>query len=318
MNIGKTITITSGYRTDQQQKYLWDNSTKLGLVRGVTVAAPGSSDHNRGTAVDAEINGRPIGDVLPESVFAKAGLKYLPKDRVHITYESSPEGGGSSGPDYRQMAAQAATKYGVPADLFTAQINQESGFDPNAKSAAGALGIAQFMPATAKGYGINPLNPAQALPAAAKLMASLYKKYGSWDLALAAYNAGAGTVDAYLAGKRQLPTQTTAYVSAILGAGGTTADDSAPTSDLGSSAPSTPPLAPQVNIPQTTVAPPTALAAPQPDVEMPGSQSYTLNPYQDSVSLWGQVAAGPLVSPETQQMLQNAQLASGVPSGGNP
>lgn len=118
---------------------------------------------------------------------------------------------------FRGMAAQAAARYGVPVDQFLAQINQESGFNPNATSPAGALGIAQFMPGTAKGYGIDPRNPAQALPAAAKMMSQLYAKYGSWALALAAYNAGSGTVDKYLAGKGSLPTETQNYVKSILG-----------------------------------------------------------------------------------------------------
>ncbi len=63
--------------------------------------------------------------------------------------------------------------------------------------------------------------------------------------------------------------------------------------------------------------PPTALAAPQPDVELPGSQSYTLFPHQQTVSLWQQAAQGSLVSPETQQFLQNAQVIAGGFSGGN-
>lgn len=126
--------------------------------------------------------------------------------------------GGLANSEYRKMTAAAAASYGIPESMFLAQINQESGFNPNAKSKAGALGIAQFMPGTAKGYGINPLDPKQALPAAAKMMSGLYAKYGSWELALAAYNAGEGTVDRYLAGKQALPAETTNYVKSIMGA----------------------------------------------------------------------------------------------------
>lgn len=98
-----------------------------------------------------------------------------------------------------QMAINAANKYGVPADLFLAQINHESGFNPNAKSKAGAQGIAQIMPATAKSWGVkDPFNPKEALDAAAKNMASYAKTYGGdWDKALAAYNAGVGAVAKY-------------------------------------------------------------------------------------------------------------------------
>lgn len=126
-------------------------------------------------------------------------------------------GGGLNAGLYGPIAAGAATQYGVPVDLFLKQIKQESGFNPAARSKAGALGIAQFMPATAAGYGINPMDPNQALPAAAKMMAGLYAKYHDWGLALAAYNAGSGNVDAYLAGKRALPAETTAYVQSITG-----------------------------------------------------------------------------------------------------
>ena len=83
------ITITSGFRSVAEQQYLWDNSKKLGLVRGKTVAKPGSSDHNFGAAVDATVGGRPIGNVFSSKAFAKVGLKYLPGDPVHVTYLSS-------------------------------------------------------------------------------------------------------------------------------------------------------------------------------------------------------------------------------------
>lgn len=126
-------------------------------------------------------------------------------------------GGGLNANLYGPLAASAAAKYGVPVGMFEAQIKQESGFNPNALSSAGARGIAQFMPATAAGYGINPDDPNQALPAAAKMMAGLYNKYHDWGLALAAYNAGGGTVDKYLAGKGTLPTETTNYVQSIMG-----------------------------------------------------------------------------------------------------
>ncbi len=73
----------------------------------------------------------------------------------------------------------------------------ESGFDPNAGSPAGAQGIAQFMPATAASYGLrNPYDPAEAIDAEAHLMHDLLVKFGSPELALAAYNAGPAPVEA--------------------------------------------------------------------------------------------------------------------------
>lgn len=61
-------------------------------------------------------------------------------------------------------------------------------------------------------------------------------------------------------------------------------------------------------------APPTALATPAPDVQLPGSVDYTISPHHEVASMWQQAAQGPLVSPETQQMVRNAQLSTGGPA----
>lgn len=95
---------------------------------------------------------------------------------------------------YVGLAQQDAYNAGIPANLFVRQINQESGFQPYARSWVGAIGIAQFMPGTAAGLGINPYNPVQSLSGAARLMASYYHQYGNYAMALAAYNAGPGAV----------------------------------------------------------------------------------------------------------------------------
>lgn len=101
-------------------------------------------------------------------------------------------------PKFLSAVAAASKKYGVPADLLAAQIQAESGWRPDARSPAGALGISQFMPGTAKGYGINPLDPLQSIDAQGKMMGSLLKSYkGDVAKALAAYNAGAGAVKKY-------------------------------------------------------------------------------------------------------------------------
>ena len=97
---------------------------------------------------------------------------------------------------YVAIARQDATNAGIPPDYFVRQIYAESGFDPNAASPAGAVGIAQFEPSTAAGLGINPYDPVQALSGAARLMASYAVQYnGDYAKALAAYNAGGGSVD---------------------------------------------------------------------------------------------------------------------------
>ena len=95
----------------------------------------------------------------------------------------------ASPPDYRAIAAQKAQQYGVPVDVFLRQIAQESGFNPSARSGAGAQGIAQFMPATAREYGVNTADPVSSLDGAARMDAGLIKKYGIAG-ALSAYNSG--------------------------------------------------------------------------------------------------------------------------------
>lgn len=96
---------------------------------------------------------------------------------------------------YIAIAQQDAIDAGISPDYFVRQINQESGFNPNAVSPAGAVGIAQFLPSTAAGLSINPWDPKQALYGAAHVMADYARNYGGdYAKALAAYNGGSGTV----------------------------------------------------------------------------------------------------------------------------
>lgn len=125
-------------------------------------------------------------------------------------------GTGSTANPYVTMARAAARRYGVPEDLFLQQIRQESGFNPKAHSAAGAQGIAQFMPATAAGMGVNPNDPRSSLYGAARLMASYIHKYGSQALALAAYNGGPGSVEFFQKHGYFPAAETTNYVDTIL------------------------------------------------------------------------------------------------------
>lgn len=124
---------------------------------------------------------------------------------------------------YVAIAQQDAVAVGIPPDYFVRQINTESGFNPNAVSPAGAVGIAQFLPGTAAGLGINPWDPIQALRGAAQLMASYNKTYGGdYAKALAAYNGGSGTVQSAVnncgaSWLNCLPYQTRHYIYVIMG-----------------------------------------------------------------------------------------------------
>lgn len=124
---------------------------------------------------------------------------------------------------YVAIAQQAAIANGIPPTYFVQQINAESGFNPNAVSPSGAVGIAQMIPSTAAGIGANPYDPVSALNGAARLMAGYYKQYGGdYAKALAAYNAGSGTVNyAIKAGGANwmsfLPAETRNYIFKIMG-----------------------------------------------------------------------------------------------------
>jgi hypothetical protein len=120
--------------------------------------------------------------------------------------------------DYRQLAYQTAQKYGIDPDLFVRQIQAESAFRPDAVSSAGAIGLGQLMPATAKELGVDPTDPVQNLEGAARYMKQQLDRFGDPALALAAYNAGPSRV----AKANGVPniTETQNYVAKILGGKG--------------------------------------------------------------------------------------------------
>lgn len=91
---------------------------------------------------------------------------------------------------YLRMAKKAARKHNVPEDLFARLVQQESNWNPTAKSHKGAMGLAQLMPGTAKYLGVDANDPRQNLEGGARYLAEQYREFGSWRLALAAYNAG--------------------------------------------------------------------------------------------------------------------------------
>jgi soluble lytic murein transglycosylase-like protein len=98
---------------------------------------------------------------------------------------------------YKPMAEAAARRYGVPVDLFNRLVQQESGWNPRAKSSAGAIGLAQLMPVTARKLGVDPNDPRQNLEGGARYLKQQYNRFRSWRLALAAYNAGPEAVQKY-------------------------------------------------------------------------------------------------------------------------
>lgn len=152
-----------------------------------------------------------------------AGGDTVPDSSVTPVNANVPASEAERVGEYGQEALNAATTYGVPPDLFFRMVSQESAWNPNAVSGAGARGLTQIMPDTAvsPGYGVTPLSsgwesdPQAQLNFGAQYLRAMYDRFGSWDLALAAYNSGAGTVSR--AGGVPNISETQNYVSTIFG-----------------------------------------------------------------------------------------------------
>ena len=144
--------------------------------------------------------------VLQATSKAKFGeLITNPSTRVNAQIYANSASSLSAKPDYtsktkiKELISRVSKKHGVDEKLVNALVKQESGFNPDAKSKVGALGLMQLMPATAKGLGVtDPMDPEQNVEGGVKYLKSMLDKYnGNIILALAAYNAGPGAVDKY-------------------------------------------------------------------------------------------------------------------------
>jgi soluble lytic murein transglycosylase-like protein len=108
---------------------------------------------------------------------------------------------------------QTAIAQGVPPSIALAVAQQESSFNPNARGAAGEIGLFQLMPATAASLGVDPTDVSQNISGGITFLSQLFQKYGNWAAALSAYNSGS-------------PTRSPAYASSVLAIAG--GDPSAP------------------------------------------------------------------------------------------
>lgn len=117
----------------------------------------------------------------------------------------------------KSLATEAAKRHGIDPALFDALVQQESGYDPSARSHAGAVGLTQLMPLTAADLGVTDrLDPVQSLDGGAKYLKKMLERFnGDPSLALAAYNAGPGAVER-AGGIPNIP-ETQDYVRKILG-----------------------------------------------------------------------------------------------------
>ena len=121
-----------------------------------------------------------------------------PKAAAGATTEAALPGySGRYRGQYLDLAKTAAARHAVPENLFLRLVQQESGWNPGAKSVKGATGLAQLMPGTAARLGVDPADPSQNLEGGARYLRQMYDRFGSWRLALAAYNAGPEAVEKY-------------------------------------------------------------------------------------------------------------------------
>lgn len=191
----------------------WDNSSRnvgadhiaIYIGNGQMIEAPRPGGKVQVVPVTAPPDY--IRRVLPETTAV------APSYAVPATAPSS--GTLPAGTPYADLFAKAGAAHHLDPALLAAVAKQESGFDPSATSPAGAQGLMQLMPATAKSLGVtDPFDPAQAVEGAAKLLDQLLTRFGQVELALAAYNAGPGAVQRY-DGVPPYP-ETQNYVSSIM------------------------------------------------------------------------------------------------------
>jgi soluble lytic murein transglycosylase-like protein len=151
--------------------------------------------------VKIEAIDRPVTHVrrfLPETAWTPPAATYAATaGALGLAPAAGAEASGAPAPGatpYAELFAAAGSRHGVDPDLLAAVAEVESGFDPTARSSAGALGLMQIMPGTAAELGVDPLDPAQAVDGAARYLADALRDFGTVPLALAAYNAGPGAV----------------------------------------------------------------------------------------------------------------------------
>jgi soluble lytic murein transglycosylase-like protein len=228
---GVALLIVSAFRSDAEQAVLFRAHPDPKWV-----APPGTSLHRNATELD--LGPKAAYGWLAQHAAAFHFLKRYAWEPWHYGYTlnaaSSPHATGEHEsalpafvPDqYAPMLARAAQRWNVSAALLAAQLYAESNFNPFAQSGAGAQGIAQFMPGTARALGLDdPFDAEQAIDAQAHLMRDLLRRFAAVPLALAAYNAGPAPVAACMC----VPPypETRGYVARILGllggAGDTTA-----------------------------------------------------------------------------------------------
>jgi hypothetical protein len=164
----------------------------------------------------------PLADLFLASVRAieLANARAAYEETIEPSPETEPVMQAPASPTEKFCEAlrEAAEASGIPVPFFARLLWQESRFRSNEVSHAGAQGVAQFMPQTAAEVGLDdPFDPMKALPASARFLSKLRDDFGNLGLAAAAYNAGPGRIQKWLARESELPRETRDYVRIITG-----------------------------------------------------------------------------------------------------
>ena len=183
------------------------------VVRAEGLSLPKSGTQSRSTILSAQLA---VLDTRASQQYS-ASIRLTPhgKDAAIADVALPASYSGRYRGAHLAAAREAARRHGVPEDLFLRLVQQESGWNAGAVSNKGATGLAQLMPGTARRLGVDPTDPGQNLEGGARYLRQMYDKFGSWRLALAAYNAGPGAVEQYDGIPPYVETKN--YVKAILG-----------------------------------------------------------------------------------------------------
>lgn len=176
-------------RDNSGNVHLYAHMNKVNVSKGQTIkqgdllGLAGNTGNSQGNHLHYEIrkNGQLKNTINPINYVQGFGAK------------NTQTSGGISGVKYADIINQASAKYGVPSNILAGLIQTESGFNPNAKSYAGAMGLTQLMPGTAKSLGVsNAYDPYQNIMGGANYLAQMISRFGNVRDALSAYNMGPG------------------------------------------------------------------------------------------------------------------------------
>ena len=212
--------ISSGFRTREHNKEVGgaENSYHVGDGEhgdALDIVLPDGTSAETAEAIKQRFKDSGVFD---EVLFHDAGSGYhlhlggLKTDNIGNSY-----GSYSGNADVDSAINEMAEKYNLDPALLAAIAEQESGFNQSVQSEAGAMGIMQLMPGTAEGLGVDPSDLRGNLEGGAKYLRQMLDKYdGDVEKALAAYNAGPGSLDSVNGDISQLSGETQKYVPSVM------------------------------------------------------------------------------------------------------